>query len=716
MLCSDIFKLILVWSYAVTRECGLLEWRNISRQIIVLLLLLIGIVSADSAYAESILVEGDSNYPPYEYLEDGIPKGFNIDIIRAVAKASDLEVSINLRPWGEVIENLEKGASDVVSGMFFSPARTEIFSFSIPHNIVSHSIFVRKGSPIKGLDDLHGKEILVQRSDIMHDYALEHYPDATIIPVEYQDDALKILSSGKHDAALLGKLLNLFRASEQGIENLETAGADFAFGKYCFAVRKDDQELLSRLNEGLNLIKKSGEYDEIYEKWFGVYERKTLYDKILHYAFLVLTPLLAFLVLFILWVALLRHKVRQKTEELRSELQERHRAEKSLKETQQYLASIINSMPSVIIGVDEECRINQWNIEAEKIYGRSREAVLGKTLQEAVPELDDQLDRVADSLRSGKQEVDSMVRRYVDKQVRYETVAIYPLTEPGIEGAVIRIDDITERMNFEQMVMQSDKMLSIGGLAAGMAHEINNPLAVILGNVQNIIRQTSSGLRKNDAVARECGTCMEAVHDYMEKRGVFRKIDSIYEAGVRSSNIVSNMLSFSRKSDKVKGCYALPVLLDKTVDLVSGSYNLNEKYDFKQIEIIREYEGGVPDAWCESSEIQQVFLNLIRNGAEALQSKHYETGGPRFILRVKRAGNMVRVEIEDNGPGMDEKVSKRIFEPFYTTKEVGKGTGLGLSVSYFIVAEHHDGTMEVDSMPGEWTRFVIQLPTDKSKC
>ncbi len=689
---------------------------NAARQVIALLLVLIGIVSATSVYAESILVEGDSNYPPYEYLEDDVPKGFNIDIIRAVAKASDLDARINLRPWGEVIENLEKGASDVVSGMFFTPARTELFSFSIPHNIVSHSIFVRKGSPIKGLDDLHGKEILVQRSDIMHDYALEHYPDATIVPVAYQDDALRILASGKHDAALLGKLLNLFRASEQGIDNLETTGADFAFGKYCFAVRKDDQELLSRLNEGLNLIKKSGEYDEIYEKWFGVYERKTLYDKILHYAFLVLTPLLAFLLLFILWVGLLRHKVRKKTEELRSELKERHRVEKSLKETQQYLASIINSMPSAIIGVDKECRINQWNIEAEKVYGRSRDQVLDKALELAVPELSAQLDRVRNSLQSGEQEVDRMVRRYVDMQVRYETVTIYPLTESGMEGAVIRVDDITERMNFEQMVMQSDKMLSIGGLAAGMAHEINNPLAVILGNVQNIIRQTSSGLQKNDAVARECGTCMNAVHGYMEKRGVFRKIDSIYEAGVRSSNIVSNMLSFSRKSDKVKGYHALTVLLDKTVDLVSSSYNLNEKYDFKQIEVIREYEGGVPNAWCESSEIQQVFLNLIRNGAEALQSKHYETGGPRLILRVKRAGDMVRVEVEDNGPGMDERVSKRIFEPFYTTKEVGKGTGLGLSVSYFIVAEHHDGTMEVDSMPGEWTRFVIQLPIDKSKC
>ncbi|NDV21740.1 transporter substrate-binding domain-containing protein [Desulfovibrio sp. JC022] len=681
-----------------------------------LLYLAVFLLFGQVANAESILAEGDNNYPPYEYLEDGVPTGFNVDIIRAVGEVLGLDIGINLRPWSEVVENLEKGASDVVIGMYFTPARTEFFDFSIPHNIISHTIFVRSGSYIKRLEDLHDKEILVQRSDIMHEYALEHYPNATIVPVADQGLALKLLSSGKHDAALLGKMQNLFRADEQNIDNLDTAGADFAFGKYCFAVRKGDAELLGRLNEGLNLIKRSGKYDEIYEKWFGVYERESLYDKIIHYGFLVLTPLLIFLVLSMLWVGLLRHKVRKKTELLRTELQERLRIEKNLQEVQLYLSSIINSMPSVIVGVDKECRINQWNLEAEKVYGLQRDDVLEKALVEIVPSLSGELERVRIALKTGVKVVDLQVRRYVGKRVRYENVTIYPLNEPGVEGAVIRIDDITDRMNFEQMVMQNEKMLSVGGLAAGMAHEINNPLAIILGNVQNITRQTSKGLKKNDLVAQECGTTIETIHNYMEKRGVSHKVESIFEAGVRSAKIVSNMLSFSRKSDKVKGCHSLPALLDITVDLVSSSYSLKEKYDFKQIEIVREFENDIPDVWCESNEIQQVFLNLIRNGAEAIQGKEYEGEGPRMILRVRRSGDLVRVEIEDNGPGMDDSVSNRIFEPFYTTKEVGKGTGLGLSVSYFIVAEHHGGTMKVDSMPGEWTRFIIQLPIEEIKC
>lgn len=683
---------------------------------VIFLCLSVFVFSGQNAYAESILAEGDNNYPPYEYLEDGVPKGFNVEIIRAVAEASGLDVRVNLLPWNDVIENLEKGASDVAIGLYFALERTEIFDFSIPHNMISHSIFIRSGSAIKKLEDLHGKEIVVQRGDIMHDYALNHFPDSTIIPVQDQRLALDLLSSGKHDAALLSKMPNLFRIAEEDIDNLETTGADFAFGKYCFAVRKGDERLLWQLNEGLNLIKKSGKYDQIYEKWFGVYERQSLADQIIHYAYLVLAPLLGFLVMFILWVALLKHKVRQNTELLREELRGRLRIEQDLQKVKLYLSSIINSMPSVIIGVDRECRINQWNIEAEKVYGLKREDVLEQDLAVVVPGLAGEMEQVRSALKAGTKAVDPHVRRYVGRRVRYENVTIYPLTQPGVEGAVIRIDDITDRMNFEQMVMQNEKMLSVGGLAAGMAHEINNPLAIILGNVQNITRQTTAGLDKNAEVARECGTSIEIIQDYMEKRGITRKIESIFEASARSARIVSNMLSFSRKSDKVKGCHSLPNLLNLTVDLVSSSYSLKEKYDFKQIEIVREFESGAPDVWCESNEIQQVFLNLIRNGAEAIQSKIYDGVRPRMVLRVKQVGDLVRVEIEDNGSGMDECVSKRIFEPFYTTKGVGKGTGLGLSVSYFIVTEHHGGSMEVDSMAGEWTRFIIQLPIEETKC
>ena len=135
---------------------------------------------------------------------------------------------------------------------------------------------------------------------------------------------------------------------------------------------------------------------------------------------------------------------------------------------------------------------------------------------------------------------------------------------------------------------------------------------------------------------------------------------------------------------------------------------------FKQIEIIKEYDKSIPFVNCESSKIQQVFLNILRNGAEAMQDeigiKNVDKK-PKFNLRIIDEPNSdkVKIEIEDNGPGMEKEVRKRIFEPFFTTKPTDKGTGLGLSVSYFIIEENHGGEMKVESELGKGSKFIIKL-------
>ena len=138
--------------------------------------------------------------------------------------------------------------------------------------------------------------------------------------------------------------------------------------------------------------------------------------------------------------------------------------------------------------------------------------------------------------------------------------------------------------------------------------------------------------------------------------------------------------------------------------------DMKKHYDFKQIHIVRAFDDTVPPVPCEASKLQQVFLNILKNGAEAMADVVARKAQPTFTLRVNDDGLWVRVEIEDNGPGMDAKTRRRIFEPFFTTKPVGKGTGLGLSVSYFIITENHGGKMDVFSTDGEGTRFVIRLP------
>lgn len=155
-------------------------------------------------------------------------------------------------------------------------------------------------------------------------------------------------------------------------------------------------------------------------------------------------------------------------------------------------------------------------------------------------------------------------------------------------------------------------------------------------------------------------------------------------------------------------------LMEKVLDLASKDYNLKKKYDFRNISIIKEFAANLPLVPCTETEIEQVILNLLSNAAWAMAHEK-NADPPQIVMRVKVEKDIARIEIEDNGPGMDEKTRKQIFEPFFTTKPVGEGTGLGLSVSYMIIANNHHGTMEVESDIGKGAKFVIRLPSESEK-
>ncbi|MFW5498171.1 MULTISPECIES: ABC transporter substrate binding protein [unclassified Maridesulfovibrio] len=278
------------------------------------------------------------------------------------------------------------------------------------------------------------------------------------------------------------------------------------------------------------------------------------------------------------------------------------------------------------------------------------------------------------------------------------------------EGSIV---DISERKLNEQRIIQSEKMMSVGGLAAGMAHEINNPLAAIVGAVQNLQKRLASESKKNIMIAEECGISFSAITEYLERRDCLKFLDGIYESGLRAATIVRGMLSFSRKSGSDFASHNLSSIVENALSLIMKDYDYNRNYDFRKIKIIKEFDSPNSLIKCDEVEIQQVVLNLLKNGAEAMGEKSYVEDGPCFVLRIREYMAMAVLEIEDNGPGMDEEVRKRILEPFYTTKSVGKGTGLGLSISYFIITRRHNGSMEVFSEPGKGTRFVVRLPLYK---
>ncbi|MET0117108.1 MAG: ATP-binding protein [Sedimenticola sp.] len=270
--------------------------------------------------------------------------------------------------------------------------------------------------------------------------------------------------------------------------------------------------------------------------------------------------------------------------------------------------------------------------------------------------------------------------------------------------------DITDWKRMQGMMMQTEKMMSVGGLAAGMAHELNNPLGGVLQGVQNVKRRLSPNLQKNRSIASEQGIDLDKVEAYMAERGIDGFLQGIAESGERAARIVSNMLMFSRKADETKKPASVNEIIDKTLSLAEVDYDLKKRFDFHSITITKEYDNTLPEILCIASEIQQVLLNLFRNAAHALSDAGISTAEQAISVRTYQRSSTICIEVEDNGPGMDESVSKRIFEPFYTTKGVGEGTGLGLSISYFIIANEHGGNLSVDSTPGEGTTFLIELP------
>lgn len=397
---------------------------------------------------------------------------------------------------------------------------------------------------------------------------------------------------------------------------------------------------------------------------------------------------------------------------LQSEIKERGKVEHKLTNFQNYLNSIIDSMPSGLIALDDELYVTQWNQEASALSGTAMDDALEQPITLAFPHLKpfvQHLRRTAEQHAVQKVERVSWLHQ---GEVRHYALTFFPLMGNVGHGVVIRIDDISQRLALEEVMVQSEKMLSVGGLAAGMAHEINNPLGAILHNVQNIRRRLSPDLAKNRQQAEALGVVLSQVNAYLQGREIPRLLAAIQEAGQRAAKIVSNMLTFSRRSERKLTECQLSALIDQALEIAGNDFDLTEGFDFKGLNVERNFDSSLEPVPVIANELEQVLLNLLKNAAQAIHQRALNEPGlkGRIVLRTQKRRHWAQISIQDNGAGMSEGVRKRLFEPFFTTKEVGQGTGLGLSVSYFIITNHHNGQMEVQSLPGQGAVFVLRLP------
>ena len=382
-----------------------------------------------------------------------------------------------------------------------------------------------------------------------------------------------------------------------------------------------------------------------------------------------------------------------------------------LEKTKNYIDNIVNSMPFMLIGIDSKMEVTQWNNSTANHTGISAENATGKKITDLITLSENIIKLITDSLKLSEVKFLSAQKRYLNKKPVYEDITVYPLKDSRSRGAVILIENVTEFFKLQQAMLQSEKMMTVGGLAAGMAHEINNPLAGIIQNAEVLKNRLFTASKANLRKAKEIGVEYDRIHDYLKQRRVDYLLQNVINSGVHAAAIVKNMLSFARDNSVMQNDCSIISVLDNTIELARSDYNLKKKFDFKKIKITKNYQQPESLLRCDPSKLQQVFLNILRNGAEAMNEKKAEDYTPEFKIDVFIRDNWYCIEIIDNGPGIDESVINNIFNPFFTTKDVDKGTGLGLSISFFIIKQLHYGNLRVESKPGEWAKFIIELPT-----
>lgn len=342
----------------------------------------------------------------------------------------------------------------------------------------------------------------------------------------------------------------------------------------------------------------------------------------------------------------------------------------------EFSENIVESISVGILAADLDDRVESWNNQIERLSGIPREAAIGRRLHDLFPA--DLIDKF-DSLRGGSGVYN--IYKHVLRQPEEATVniAVAPLvSKDGAQiGRLIIFDDVTDRAELERRLLQADKLSSIGLLAAGVAHEVNTPLAVISTYAQMLAKQVSGDDQKS------------------------KLLDKIARQTFRASEIVNSLLNFSRTSPTEFAEVDLNKVIRETLSLV------DHQLQNARIQVEQDLDSELPALKGNAGKLQQVFLNLVLNARDAME------GGGRLSVRSWTENGSAKVELSDTGVGIAPESLARVFDPFYTTKGAKKGTGLGLSVTYGIVREH-GGDIEVESEPGRGATFRIEFPISRS--
>ena len=640
------------------------------------------------------------NYAPYTFVnQNGNPDGFTVDLIRAIAQEMGFDLNIHVNIWDRARDALIHGEIQVLPMMAYSKDRDRIFDFSVPHTIAYDAFFTRKsGSEISSFDDLRGKKIIVMTHDQAHDYLLSSglVEPRQLILVDSLPEALKQLSSGKGDAALMPKLVGLVLAKELKLNNLALSPivVEDYNRPFSFAVAEGNKAVLEKLSQGLSILKASGQYDNLYKKWFGTLKPPGFsLSTVLKYIGGRILGFMAIGSVLVLWTISLKRQVALRTRTLEQEIAERRQVEEALRKSEEKYRSILESIQDGYYEIDMDGHFTFFNDSLSRIYGYSAEELMGTNIRTATDQNGAEqgyqvFKRVYHSGQAEKGFEWTVIRKDGTKSVVEASVTLRRDADGKPIGFRGILRDISEKRRLEAQLVQAQKMEALGTLSGGIAHDFNNLLMAIQGRI-------SIMLMDKDALHPD--------HEHLQ----------LLEKHIESAaNLTKQLLGFARG-----GKYEV-----RATDLNEIIKNQNRMFGRtkKEISIHGTYEKNLWTAEVDRGQMEQVLLNLYVNAWQAMPS-----GGDLYIQTQNvtldehyiksyqvKLGNYVKISVTDTGVGMDKATQKKIFDPFFTTKEMSRGTGLGLASAYGII-KNHGGLINVYSEKGHGATFNIYLPASE---
>jgi polar amino acid transport system substrate-binding protein len=501
-----------------------------------------------------IVVGIDQDFPPYEFVdESGQPSGFAVDLFRAVAARQGIQFKIRAGPWAEIRQQIESGEIDVSTGMVRTDAREERLDFTAPTVVVEYAGFVRADSPVTSVQELSGKVIAVERGDVAHDHIVERGYPVRLDLVPSPKATLEQVAAGEAEAAFVLLDQGLYLLRQHPIGELRSIPVEAEPVRARFAVPEDRDDLRTRLGDGLQQVRASGEYDAIWDRWLGIYHPPSFWSS--------------------------------------------------------WWARTLASGAGGLLLLAAAFGLWSWTLR-RRVAERTRELLVAEE----------------------------------------------------------------ERRKLRDQLLHSQKMEALGRLAAGVAHDFNNMLTLILGGL-HIAR---------DALAGD--------------ESASRTIESARDAARSAGQLVEQLLAFGRRQE-VK-----PQRLDWN-RVIEEQREIIRRVLGSRITLETQLEPDLEPVMLDPGQASQIIINMVVNARDATEGN----GTIRITTRGRGSEDKrwVRLSVFDDGKGMGEETRTRVFEPFFTTKE--NGTGLGLSTMYGIV-EQNGGHIEVESSPGRGAVFHVDLP------